>query len=68
METQVRKFIRLKQVRELVSLSRTTLYEKIKRGEFPKSYPLGARAQGFLASEVDAWIAAQVEGASNAKS
>ena len=68
MAEESRRFIRLKKVRELVSLSRTTLYEKIKRGEFPKSYPLGARAKGFLASEVDAWIAAQVEGATNAKS
>jgi prophage regulatory protein len=61
MAEQPRRFLRLKQVRELVSLSRTTLYEKIKRGEFPRSYPLGARAKGFLASEIDAWITAQVE-------
>ena len=58
--SQVRKFIRLKQVRELVALSRTTLYEKIKRGEFPKSYPLGARAKGFLASDIDDWITSQM--------
>ena len=62
MAEQPRRFLRLKQVRELVALSRTTLYEKIKRGEFPRSYPLGARARGFLASEVDAWIASQING------
>ncbi|MCA3043157.1 MAG: AlpA family phage regulatory protein [Rhodocyclaceae bacterium] len=61
MEPLARRFLRLKQVRELVSLSRTTLYEKIKRGEFTKSYPLGARAKGFLASDIDDWIAAQVK-------
>ncbi len=68
MEPMARRFLRLKQVREQVGLSRTTLYEKIKRGEFPRSYPLGARAKGFLASEVDAWMEAQVKGATNAKS
>ena len=40
------------------TLSRTTLWHKVKRGEFPKPIALGEGIRkAFLASEVDAWIA-----------
>jgi len=40
------------------TLSRTTLWQKVKRGEFPKPIALGEGIRkAFLASEVDAWIA-----------
>ena len=60
-EPQPRRFIRLKEVKCLIGLGRTAIHEKIKAGEFPKPYPLGARAVGFLASEVDAWIESRIE-------
>lgn len=61
-EKQVeRRFIRLKEVKKICGLSRTTLYQKIKKGEFPESYALGVRAIGWLASDVDAWIASRVK-------
>ena len=61
------RFIRLKEVKQQISLSRTAIYEKIKAGEFPKPYPLGARAVGFLASEIDAWIESRITAAEGAK-
>ena len=64
---QTRRFIRLKEVKQQISLGRTAIYEKIKAGEFPKPYPLGARAVGFLASEIDAWIDARIKAGGCAK-
>ena len=58
---QTRRFVRLNEVKKQISLGRTAIYEKIKAGEFPKPYPLGARAVGFLASEIDAWIDARIK-------
>jgi prophage regulatory protein len=41
-------------------LGRSSLYAAIKRGDFPVPVKIGARAVGFIAQEVDAWIAAKV--------
>lgn len=49
-------FLRLPQVKVRTGLSRSSLYAKISRGEFPPPINLGARAVGWLESEVDEWI------------
>jgi prophage regulatory protein len=41
-------------------LSRSTLHLRISQGSFPKQIPLGPRSVGWLADEVDAWIAQRV--------
>jgi prophage regulatory protein len=48
------------QVQQRTGLSRTTLYGYIKDGEFPAPVRLGARAVGWLESEVSEWIQARV--------
>jgi len=53
--------LRLKQVKARTGLARSTLYERIKAGEFPAQVSLGARAVGWLESDIEAWIGAQVE-------
>jgi prophage regulatory protein len=58
------RILRLAQVKERTGLSRTTLYTLIKEGKFAAPVPLGARAVGWLSSEVDAWI----ESRANARS
>jgi len=50
------QILRLPAVKQRTGLSRSTLYEMMKRGQFPKPIPLGARAVGFIESEVAAWI------------
>jgi prophage regulatory protein len=50
------KILRLPAVKALTGLSRSTVYEKISVGEFPKGISLGARSVGWLESEVQAWI------------
>lgn len=48
--------LRLPVVIERVSLSRTTIYSRIKEGTFPKPIHLGIRAVGWLESDINEWI------------
>ena len=52
--------LRLPQVKRRTGLSRSTLYQYIKDGYFPKPVPLGPRAVGWLESDVSDWIATRV--------
>ena len=54
------KILRMPQVKDYTGLSRTGIYDRIAKGEFPAPIPIGARAVGWLESEVDAWIAHRV--------
>jgi prophage regulatory protein len=55
------RILRLKQVAEMVGLGRSSIYRKIQEGTFPSPIKLGgARASGWLSTEVVAWIAYQV--------
>ena len=49
------KIIRLPQVKEMVGFGTTTVYDMMKKGEFPKQIKLG-RMSGWLESEITAWI------------
>ena len=53
--------IRLKEVQVRTGLGRSTLYKLLSEGSFPQSITLGARAVGWLSSEVDGWIQSKVE-------
>jgi prophage regulatory protein len=53
MEQQI---IREKEVIKIVGKSRTTIWRDEKAGTFPKRVKLGARAVGWLRSDLEAWI------------
>ena len=53
--------LRRKQVEARTGLSRSTIYDGMKEGIFPKSIQLGARSVGWIESEIDDWLAARVE-------
>lgn len=53
-------FLRRKQVEIRTGLSRSTIYQYIKDGAFPKPVPLGPRAVGWLESDVSEWIVTRV--------
>jgi prophage regulatory protein len=55
MADQLRSFLRLKQVKALTGMSRSWLYEAIRRGEFPAPIPLGARAVAWDSAAVADW-------------
>lgn len=52
--------LRLPQVIERTGLGRSSIYAGVKTGSFPAPIPIGPRARGWLASEVDEFIAARV--------
>ena len=54
------KIIRLPKVQEKTGLSRSTIYEYLKHRNFPAQIRLGARAIGFVESEIDEWIEARI--------
>jgi len=53
--------LRRKQVQARTGLSRSTIYLRIAEGSFPKPVSLGARAVGWLESEIEQWLASRVE-------
>lgn len=53
--------LRRKQVEARTGLSRSTIYERIKAGTFPAPVSLGAKAVGWIESEIDAWLTRQIE-------
>ena len=56
-------FLRRREVQDRTGLSKSTIYEKIKSGEFPKPVRLGdrdARSVGWVSSEVDEWIRGRI--------
>lgn len=59
-EDEKRTIIRLPEVIRRTGLGRSSLYEAIKRGEFPNKFALGARAVGWDSLAVQSWIDAKV--------
>ena len=55
------RLLRRAEVQNLTTLSKTTLYAKIKAGEFPRPLSLGKQHVAWRASDVKAWIHAQPE-------
>ena len=53
------KLLQLAEVAARTCLSKSTIYELIRKGSFPKSVPLTARNRGWLEHEIDAWIEAR---------
>ncbi|MDS4068973.1 MAG: AlpA family transcriptional regulator [Candidatus Competibacter sp.] len=59
--------LRRKQVEARTGLARSTIYERIKTGTFPAPVSIGAKAVGWIESEIDSWLTAQVEKSRKAK-
>lgn len=57
METKDTRIIRFPEVVNRTGLSRSTVYGRIRAGDFPPPVPLGSgRAVGFIEREVSQWI------------
>jgi prophage regulatory protein len=55
-ETIVKRTIRRHQLREMVPLADTTIYDMEQRGEFPQRFYLTSRSVVWDLSEVEAWL------------
>ena len=49
-------FLKRPEVEHRTGLKRSTIYDKMKAGTFPKPVKLGARAVAWFEPEIDAWI------------
>jgi prophage regulatory protein len=56
------QILRLPRVMETCSLSRSTIYLRIKQGLLPPPVSLGLRSIGWIKSEIEAILAARVAG------
>jgi prophage regulatory protein len=55
----MKRTIRRKELREIVPLADSTIYEMEQRGEFPRRFALTPRCVVWDLSEVQAWLAAR---------
>lgn len=55
------RLLRRPAVEALTGLSRSGIYDRIRRGEFPAPVSLGASAVAWVESQVIAWIQARIE-------
>jgi prophage regulatory protein len=60
MSTAKHSVIRLPGVVAKTGLSRSSIYAAIGKNQFPTSIPLGARAVGWLESDIDAWLESRI--------
>jgi prophage regulatory protein len=49
-------FIRLPQVKAIVGLSRSTIYDNVAAGRFPKQHKLTQHAAGWRLGDIRAWL------------
>jgi prophage regulatory protein len=56
---------RLPKVLRHTGLSRSTIYEMIDRGDFPRQVKLGRRAVGWIGNDVVEWIHAKIDSQSS---
>ncbi|WP_363800041.1 AlpA family transcriptional regulator [Lysobacter firmicutimachus] len=54
-EHRPRRLIRIREVCDRVGLSKSTIYDRIGRGDFPKPVPLGTIV-AWVEAEIDRWI------------
>jgi prophage regulatory protein len=58
-ELAIRRTIRRHQLREIVPLADSTIYEMEQRDEFPRRFALSPRCVVWDLAEVEAWLAAR---------
>ncbi|HEX3982437.1 MAG TPA: AlpA family phage regulatory protein [Acidisoma sp.] len=58
-KTSIMRTIRRQQLREMVPLADSTIYEMEQRGEFPRRFALSPRCVVWDLAEVEAWLAAR---------
>ncbi|PWI32151.1 transcriptional regulator [Vibrio albus] len=54
------RLIRKEEVIKLTGLSKSSIYDRMNAGKFPKSVPLGGRSVAWVESEVTLWVESQI--------
>lgn len=55
------RLIKRPEVQRITGLSRTGIYDRVRRGEFPAPVSLGGSAVAWVQAEVNTWIQARIE-------
>lgn len=63
---QVERFLRRKDVEQATGLGRSTIYDRMKEGSFPRPVPVGKRAVAWRESDVARWQAERIAAAAPA--
>ena len=63
----VLSILRRRQVEARTGLARSTIYSRIAVGQFPAPISLGNRSVGWIESEIDDWLNAQIQKSRTAK-
>ncbi len=50
------EMLRLAAVKQRTGMPKSTIYDRMSKGEFPKPRKIGPRAVAWLSSDVDQWI------------
>ena len=53
------RFLRPRQVLEMIGVSRTTLWRMVRAGHFPRPVCITERNRGYLLKSVEAWMSGQ---------
>lgn len=56
---------KLPKVKQQAGLGRSEIYRRMRRGDFPQSVKLGARAVGWLSDEIQDWITERIRQSRN---
>lgn len=56
MEQKLERILKLKEVVSIVGISRSSVFNYIKKGLFPTSVSLGPRRIGWFESDIQDWI------------
>lgn len=56
------RFIRLKEVMHITGLGRSSIYNYMAEGRFPKTVSLGGRAVAWVESEIQDWMLGRISG------
>jgi prophage regulatory protein len=58
------RFIRTRQVLEMIGVCRTTLWEMVRDGAFPQPVRISERTSGYLLESVEQWMQLRTNGLS----
>ena len=53
--------MRLPAVIASIGLSRSSIYQRVSEGTFPRPISLGTRAVGWLRSDIENWVSQRIE-------
>jgi prophage regulatory protein len=62
------RVVRLPTVKEITGLSRSSIYLRMSKREFPQSISLGDRAIGWLESDIEQWLEDKIQASKLLKS